>query len=89
MTRTGFAEGTGKASGMCGAIQCKGTIDGQEIVVDVGTGLDDATRIDIWSRQEELIGTIVEVKFNEVIKAKTDKPASLFLPVFVELRTDK
>ncbi len=89
LTITGFAEGTGKASGMCGAIQCKGTIDGQEIVVDVGTGLDDATRIDIWARQSELIGTIVEVKYNEVIQAKTDKPASLFLPVFVELRTDK
>lgn len=89
LTITGFAEGTGKASGMCGAIQCKGTIDGQEIIVDVGTGLNDSDRVDIWSRQEELIGTIVEVKYNEVIKAKTDKPASLFLPVFVELRTDK
>ena len=89
LTITGFAEGQGKNAGMCGAIQCKGEIDGQEIVVDVGTGLNDADRIDIWSRQEELKGTIVEVKFNEVIKAKTDKPASLFLPVFVELRTDK
>lgn len=89
LTITGFAEGQGKNAGMCGAIQCKGNIDGQEIIVDVGTGLNDADRIDIWSRQEALIGTIVEVKFNEVIKAKTDKPASLFLPVFVELRTDK
>ena len=84
---TGFAEGQGKNSGMCGAIQCKSK-DGK-IVVDVGTGLNDADRIDIWGRQEELIGTIVEVKYNEVIQAKTDKPASLFLPVFVELRTDK
>ncbi len=89
LTITGFAEGQGKNAGMCGAIQCKGMIDGFEIVVDVGTGLNDADRIDIWSRQEALIGTVVEVKYNEVIKAKTDKPASLYLPVFVELRTDK
>ena len=86
---TGFAEGQGKNAGMCGAIQCEGEIDGQKIVVDVGTGLNDADRTDIWGRQSELIGTVVEVKFNEVIKAKTDKPASLYLPVFVELRTDK
>jgi ATP-dependent DNA ligase len=84
---TGFAEGQGKNANMCGAIQCKSK-DGS-IIVDVGTGLNDADRIDIWSRQEELIGTIVEVKYNEVIQAKTDKPASLYLPVFVELRTDK
>ena len=87
LTITGFAEGQGKNSNMCGAIQCK-SLDGK-IVVDVGTGLTDADRIDIWSRQSELIGTIVEVKYNEIIQAKTDKPASLFLPVFVELRTDK
>ena len=85
----GFAEGQGKNAGMCGAIQCIGEVDGQEIAVDVGTGMDDATRIDIWNRRDELINTTVEVKYNEVIKAKTDKPASLFLPVFVTLRTDK
>lgn len=89
LTITGFAEGQGKNAGMCGAIQCEGEIDGQKVVVDVGTGMDDATRIDIWNRRDELIGTTVEVKYNEVIKAKTDKPASLFLPVFVTLRTDK
>lgn len=89
LTITGFAEGQGKNSGMCGAIQCEGEVEGQKVVVDVGTGMDDATRIDIWNRRKELLGTTVEVKYNEVIKAKTDKPASLFLPVFVTLRTDK
>lgn len=89
LTITGFAEGQGKNAGMCGAIQCEGEVDGQKVVVDVGTGMDDATRIDIWNRQNELLGTTVEVKYNELIKAKTDKPASLFLPVFVTLRTDK
>jgi len=84
---TGFAEGLGKNSGMTGAINCKSE-DGK-IVVDVGTGMKDEVRIDIWGRQEELIGSMVEVKYNEVIQAKTNKPASLYLPVFVELRVDK
>ncbi len=84
---TGFAEGQGKNSGMTGAIQCKSK-DGK-IVVDVGTGMNDATRVEIWGKQDKLIGSIVAVKYNEVIQAKTDKPASLYLPVFVELRVDK
>ena len=89
LTITGFAEGLGKNAGMCGAINCEGVVEGVKVVVDVGTGLNDQDRIDIWARRKELIGTTVEVKYNELIKAKTDKPASLFLPVFVTLRTDK
>ena len=83
----GFAEGTGKASGMTGAIQVEN--DDGSIKSNVGTGLDDATRIDIWARQEELIGTIVTVKCNGVISRKGADSKSLFLPVFVELRLDK
>ena len=84
---TGFAEGTGKASGMTGAIQVENK-DGS-IKTNVGTGLDDATRKDIWARQEELIGTIITVKCNGVISRKGADSKSLFLPVFVELRLDK
>jgi DNA ligase-1 len=83
----GFAEGTGKASGMTGAIQVENK-DGS-IKTSVGTGLDDATRKDIWARQEELIGTIIAVKCNGVISRKGADSKSLFLPVFVELRLDK
>jgi DNA ligase-1 len=84
---TGFVEGTGKASGMTGAIQVENK-DGS-IKTNVGTGLDDATRKDIWARQEELIGTIITVKCNGVISRKGADSKSLFLPVFVELRLDK
>ena len=84
---TGFVEGTGKASGMTGAIQVENK-DGS-IKTSVGTGLDDATRKDIWARQEELIGTIITVKCNGVISRKGADSKSLFLPVFVELRLDK
>jgi len=80
-------EGTGKASGMCGAIEVENG-DGS-IKSNVGTGMDDATRQDIWSRKADLVGTIVTVKCNGVISRKGVDSKSLFLPVFVELRLDK
>lgn len=83
----GFAEGAGKNSGMLGALQCENK-DGS-IRVDVGTGFDDATRINIWGRQEELLNTIVAVKHNGTITRRDKDVKSLFLPVFVELRVDK
>lgn len=84
---TGIVEGTGKASGMCGAIEVENG-DGS-IKSNVGTGMDDATRQDIWSRKADLVGTIVTVKCNGVISRKGVDSKSLFLPVFVELRLDK
>lgn len=84
---TGIVEGTGKASGMCGAIEVENR-DGS-IKSNVGTGMDDATRQDIWSRKADLVGTIVTVKCNGVISRKGVDSKSLFLPVFVELRLDK
>lgn len=84
---TGVVEGTGKASGMCGAIEVENG-DGS-IKSNVGTGMDDATRQDIWSRKADLVGTIVTVKCNGVISRKGVDSKSLFLPVFVELRLDK
>lgn len=83
----GVVEGTGKASGMCGAIEVENG-DGS-IKSNVGTGMDDATRQDIWSRKADLVGTIVTVKCNGVISRKGVDSKSLFLPVFVELRLDK
>lgn len=83
----GFAEGTGKASKMLGALQCSNK-DGS-IKVDVGTGFTDEQRINIWGRQDELLNTVITVKNNGVITRKDKDVKSLFLPVFVELRPDK
>jgi DNA ligase-1 len=83
----GFAEGTGKASGMLGAIQTQNK-DGS-IKVDVGTGFSDAQRIDIWSKQEQLLNTIIAIKHNGVITRKGTDTKSLYLPRFIELRPDK
>ncbi len=84
---TGFAEGTGKASKMLGALQCSNK-DGS-IKVDVGTGFTDDQRINIWGRQDELLNTVVTIKNNGVITRKDKDVKSLFLPVFIELRPDK
>lgn len=84
---TGFAEGTGKASKMLGALQCSNK-DGS-IKVDVGTGFTDDQRVNIWGRQDELLNTVVTVKNNGVITRKDKDVKSLFLPVFIELRPDK
>ncbi len=81
-----IVEGTGKASGMCGALVVENK-DGS-IRSSVGTGLDDATRIDIWARKDDLIGKVVAVKCNGVISRKGADTKSLFLPVFVEIRED-
>ena len=82
-----IVEGTGKASGMCGALVVENK-DGS-IRSNVGTGMDDSTRISIWQNKADLIGKIVAVKCNGVISKKGEKTKSLFLPVFVEIRTDK
>jgi len=82
-----IVEGTGKASGMTGALVVENK-DGS-IRSSVGTGLDDATRIDIWSKRDSLIGKIVAVKCNGVISKKGADTKSLFLPVFIEIRMDK
>lgn len=82
-----IVEGTGKASGMTGALVVENK-DGS-IRSSVGTGLDDATRIDIWAKKDSLIGKVVAVKCNGVISKKGSDTKSLFLPVFVEIRMDK
>jgi hypothetical protein len=74
--------GSGKYSGKLGALECSNS-DGS-IYVSVGSGFSDEERdITDWH------GKIVSVKYNEIIKSKGDKPDSLFLPIFVELRSDK
>lgn len=80
----GYEKGTGKYEGMLGALICA-TDDGK-LVVNVGTGFTDEQR-DFDNVPE--IDSIVEVKYNAVIGKKDSDVKSLFLPVYVGLRTDK
>jgi ATP-dependent DNA ligase len=67
-------EGTGQFEGALGALQCK-TGDGL-IKVSVGSGFKANQRFNLWSTREELIGRIVEVKYNARIGN------TLYLPIF-------
>lgn len=89
----GFTEGNGKNADTFGAITCK-TSDG-ELVVNV-SGFKDKkqkgvlTRKEISDMREQLIGTIMAVKSNNLMKPTKSNPKySLFLPRFAEFRTDK
>lgn len=83
----GFVPGEGKNAATFGSITCR-TSDGL-LEVNV-SGMTDAMRKDIHERREQVIGNIITVKANSIMKpSDSSELHSLFLPRFVELRTDK
>ena len=80
-----WEEGTGKNVGRLGALVLES--DCGNIRVNVGTGFSDDDRNSITA--ESSIGRIVAIKYNARIKDKNSDVESLFLPVFVEFRSDK
>lgn len=83
----GFNPGTGKNAKTFGSIIGRAYCG--QLVVNVNAR-SDKSRADIHARREELTGTIMAVRFNDIMKPK--KPGelySLFLPRLVELRQDK
>lgn len=81
----GYIEGTGKYEGKMGALSCQSS-DGK-LLVNIGTGFTDEEREEITDGN--IIGKIVTVQYNMIIEDKKTKIKSLFLPRFVEIRTDK
>jgi len=73
-------EGTGKCAGMAGHIVVR---FGRRLV-NVGTGMDNATRVALLADRSQLIGQTAEVDFQ--MKTPT---GSLRHPVFVRVRGDK
>lgn len=84
---TGVAEGSGKATGMMGALQLKSSCGG--LVTDVGTGFSDDLRNYFWINRDVMVGQIVSIKANDIISKRDRDTKSLFLPVFIEERHDK
>lgn len=81
-------EGTGKYVNMLGAIECKSNCGA--VKVSVGTGFSDSQRKDFWSNPEEVIGKVATIRYNDLITNENDRDIySLFLPRFIEIRTDK
>ena len=80
----GVESGKGKYANMIGNLICT-TSDGL-LKVGVGTGLKDEDRA---KDPSEFISKIVEVGYNAIIRSKNKSEASLFLPVYKQVRLDK
>jgi len=77
--------GSGKLANTLGAI----IVDYKGNEVGVGSGFTDEQRSWIWTHQDELVGSLVEIKYKEQSYDKSTGCCSLQFPVFVSLRTDK
>ena len=86
MKVTGFLEGKEKYDNSLGSIVCESS-DGI-VRVNVGSGLSDEDRENIWNNRGEYLGKFIEVESNGLILAD-DGTYSLFLPRFIEVREDK
>lgn len=82
-------EGTGKNIGILGALVCEGIDQGKRIKVNVGSGLTDRQRIDIWNNKELIIGQTVEILADAVTKSQESEIYSLRFPRFFRFRYDK
>jgi len=80
----GIKLGKGKYKGKIGSAILQTSCG--RIEVDCGSGLTDQDRN---KHPDEFIGKIIEIQYNKFIQSKKDKPASLYLPRFVEVREDK
>lgn len=80
-------EGTGKNLGKLGALICEGLDQGRRIRVNVGSGLTDEQRDEIWQEQDSVIGQVVEIKADCVTKSQdSDQVYSLRFPRFERFR---
>lgn len=73
-------EGKGRLKGKLGGFSVN--FDG--VVTDVGSGFSDATRAEFWADRKEMIGRVIEVKYQE--KAPS---GALRFPVYIKMRPDR
>lgn len=83
---TGWFPGEGKREGFIGGFIC--TDASKTLEVRIGSGFTDKDLQDLSQDPDSLIGKIAAIQYNEPI---TDKfgGRSLFLPRFIEIRSDK
>jgi DNA ligase-1 len=80
-------EGTGKNAGRLGALVCEGEDDGKTIRTNVGSGLTDSLRDDIWSDQASVLGQVVEIRADATTRSQdSDNVWSLRFPRFIRFR---
>lgn len=78
-------EGSGRLAGKLGAF----VLDFRGNEVKVGSGFSDEQRHTFWQKQDEIVGTLCEVKYKEVSSDKNTGLQSLQFPIFIRLRNDK
>jgi len=79
----GWNEGNGKYSGMVGSLVCRTECGLCEVNV---SGMSDFERA--WD-MDEMIGKIIDVEYESVIKSKSKELHSLYLPRYIEVREDR
>jgi DNA ligase-1 len=87
LTVVGLEEGTGKNAGRLGALICEGEDGGKTIRTNVGSGLTDDLRSDIWADQASILGQVVEVRADATTRSQdSDDTWSLRFPRFLRFR---
>lgn len=77
--------GEGRLTGMLGNFIAESKCG--KLRVGIGSGFSDKERQEYFTN--DMVGEIVEVKYNELISSKNADVMSLFLPVYVKMRKDK
>lgn len=87
LTIVAVEEGTGKNEGKLGALICEGTDQGKFIRVNVGSGLTDEQRDELWKDKEVIIGQVVEIKADCITQNQdAENTYSLRFPRFERFR---
>ncbi len=80
-------EGTGKNEGLLGALVVEGEDDGKFFRLNVGSGLTDENREQIWENQDKVIGQLVEIRADAATQSQdADDVWSLRFPRFKTFR---
>jgi len=75
-------EGTGRNKGRLGAVLVEGEDDGHEYSLSCGSGFSDIQREEYWSKRNQLIGQLVEIRADAKTKSKDGVAFSLRFPRF-------
>jgi len=75
-------EGTGRNKGRLGAVLVEGEDDGHEYSLSCGSGFSDIQREEYWSKRNQLIGQLVEIRADAKTKSQDAVTFSLRFPRF-------
>jgi DNA ligase-1 len=83
----GFNEGTGKYIGQLGSLICQSECGQLEVNI---SGRGDKMRAEVWANKDSWLESIITAEGNLVMEpSKEGDKHSIFLPIFLERRTDK